>query len=71
MAGTPTPGPETQVPINHFGRMVGVLFNPKPTFQDIAGRPSWVAPIVLLALLGLGLSWVMNQRVDWESYIRQ
>jgi hypothetical protein len=63
--------PEERAPINHFGRIVGALFSPKATFQDIARRPGWAAPIVLFSLLGLGFSWVMNQRVDWESFIRQ
>ncbi len=69
MATIPTP--EAQAPINHFGRMMGALFSPKATFEDIARRPSWIAPIVLLTILGLCLSYMMNQRVDWNSFIRQ
>lgn len=71
MASSVTPAPEAQAPVNHFGRLFGVLFSPRPTFEDIARRPSWVAPIVLLSILGLGVGGVMNQRVDWESFIRQ
>ena len=71
MVTTPGLTPEEQAPINHFGRIVGALFSPQATFQDIVRRPSWIAPIVLFSLLGLGFSWVMNQRVDWESFIRQ
>jgi len=63
--------PEAQRPINHFGRMFGVLFSPRATFGEIAQRPSWLAPILLLSILGLCVSYVMNQRVDWGSYIRQ
>lgn len=71
MATSVTPVPEPQAPINHFGRMFGVLFSPRQTFEDIAHRPSWVAPILLLSILGLGVGTVMNQRVDWESFVRQ
>lgn len=71
MATGVTPAPEAQAPVNHFGRLFGVLFSPRQTFRDIARRPSWVAPIVLLSILGLGVGGVMNQRVDWESFIRQ
>ncbi len=58
-------------PVNHLGRIFGALFNPKATFAEIAARPSWVAPILLLTLIGLGVSTVLNQKMDWESYIRQ
>jgi len=77
MATIPTPSPvtprasETQAPINHIGRMAGALFSPKPTFEDIARRPSWLAPIVFLTVLSLVFCYVMNQRVDWNSFIRQ
>jgi Yip1 domain len=71
MAGTATPAPEAQASLGTFGRLTGVLFNPKPTFADIARRPSWIAPIVLLSLLGIGVGYVMNQRVDWGTFIRQ
>ncbi len=66
-----TPAPEAQAPVNHFGRMLDVLFSPKQTFEDIARRPSWLAPMALFCILGLGFAWVMNQRVDWGSFIRQ
>lgn len=73
MATIPTASsaPESQAPINHFGRVLGALFSPKPTFEDVARRPSWIAPLALLTVLGLVFSFVMNQRVDWDSFIRQ
>jgi len=63
--------PQEQVPINHVGRLIGALVSPKQTFEEIARRPSWVAPIVLLTILGLIVSFALNQRMDWGSYIRQ
>ncbi|MBI3670064.1 MAG: YIP1 family protein [Acidobacteria bacterium] len=71
MATTPAPAPEAQAPINHISRIFGVLFSPRATFEEIARRPSWIAPIVVLAILGSGVSFFLNQRVDWGSYIRQ
>jgi len=70
MASTATSAPDAQS-IGTLGRLTGVLFNPRPTFADIARRPSWIAPIVLLTLLGIGVSYVMNQRVDWSAFIHQ
>jgi hypothetical protein len=59
--------PEAQAPINGFGRLIGVFFSPKATFESIARRPSWVLPVVLMTLLGLVVGFVMNQRVNWRD----
>ncbi len=67
MATIPTPAPEAQPPINHAGRLIGALVSPKQTLEDVARRPSWVAPIVLMAILGLVVSYALNQRMDWGS----
>ena len=70
MSTTPALAPETPQasgPINHFGRIIGVFFSPNATFEDIAKRPSWVIPIVLMTVLGLGVAFVMNQKIDWRD----
>jgi hypothetical protein len=54
-------------PINHFARIIGVFFSPKATFEDIAKRPSWILPVVLMTVLGAGVAFVMNQKVDWRD----
>jgi len=70
MSTTPALAPEAPQapgPINHFGRIIGVFFSPNATFEDIAKRPSWVIPIVLMTVLGLGVAVVMNQKIDWRD----
>jgi Yip1 domain len=59
--------PQAPGPINHFGRIIGVFFSPNATFEDIAKRPSWVIPIVLMTVLGLAVAVVMNQKIDWRD----
>jgi hypothetical protein len=59
--------PEASGPINHFGRIIGVFFSPKDTFADIAKRPSWILPVILMTLLGGTVAFVMNQKVDWRD----
>jgi len=59
--------PEASGPINHFGRIIGVFFSPKETFADIAKRPSWILPVILMTVLGAGVAFVMNQKVDWRD----
>ena len=62
-----TPAPEPQEPINHFGRLIGVFFSPKETFQSIVRRPSWIAPVLVMTVLGCIVSFTMNKRVDWRE----
>ena len=72
MASIPAPVAESQASISPFGRIIGVLFLPKPTFEDIARKPSWLLPV-----LDIHDPWAspppyrMNQRVNWRDYIVQ
>jgi len=59
--------PEASGPINHFGRLIGVFFSPKSTFEDIVRRPSWILPVILMTVLGFALAFVMNQKVNWRD----
>ena len=36
--------PEAPEKVNSFGRIVGVIFSPKETFESIARRPTWLVP---------------------------
>src|SRR5260370_128922 len=70
MSTTPVIAPEAPQapgPINYFARIIGVFFSPKATFEDIAKRPSWILPVVLMTVLGAGVAFVMNQKVDWRD----
>ena len=69
MGISPTPSPEAQAPINHVGRMFGALFSPQTTFEEIAHRPSWIAPIILLTILSLSVSVLLGQKVNWEQVV--
>ena len=67
MATTPTPMPEAQASLSPVARILGVLFNPKPTFEDIARRPSWLAPMLLLFIVYLGLNIALVKHADWVA----
>lgn len=64
---TTAPAAEAQPPINHVGRLIGVFFTPKETFASIAQRPSWVLPVVVMTVLGMGVGFALNQRVNWRD----
>jgi hypothetical protein len=69
-AATPTPVPATTD--NSFSRIFGVLFAPKRTFESIVRRPTWILPLVLLALFSVAVIFVFGQRVGWRAFmIRQ
>jgi Yip1 domain len=68
---TSLPAPEAQASIGTFGRITGVFFSPKATFEDIVRKPSWAAPVMLLTLLSLLVSVAINQRVNWREFMIQ
>lgn len=70
MATLPAPVAEPQS-ISPFGRIFGVLFSPKATFEDIARKPSWLLPVILSTILGIISTVALNQRVNWREYILQ
>ena len=71
MATTPVPAAEPRAAISPLGRIVGVLFSPKATFQDIARKPSWLLPFVIMFVLGLVAAVSLNQRMNWREYVSQ
>lgn len=69
---TSVPAPETPAAaISPFGRVIGIFFSPRPTFEDIVRKPSWVLPVVLSTVLGLLVSVAINQRISWRDFINQ
>jgi len=75
--GNPTGDPnlaaegQTAPQINHLERLIGVFFSPGPTFAKIVAAPSWILPMVLLVVLSAISVTVLNQRMDWRSYVSQ
>lgn len=73
-AATPHPSAPAESPqakIGAIGRIVGVFFSPGETFEDIARAPSWIAPLIVLTLTGLLISYALARRVDWSEYTRK
>lgn len=67
----PAPDAQEKPGISPFGRIIGVFFSPKATFEDIARKPSWVLPVILLTVLSIGVSFSINQRVNWREFMAQ
>jgi hypothetical protein len=60
----PAPGGDP-AKIGAMGRVIGVFFSPKATFEDVARKPSWVVPMLILVVCSLALNIVLVNRVDW------
>ena len=72
MASPVTPSPEAAPPVGSIGRIFGAIFSPKPTFESIAQRPTWILPLVLISILSIVTIFIFSQRVGWRSFmIRQ
>jgi Yip1-like protein len=69
-AEIPTPAPAApSASDNSFSRLFGVLFSPKPTFECIVRRPTWVVPLIIYVCVGFAATTVITQRVGWRTVI--
>jgi hypothetical protein len=69
---TPEPTSDNAVaPLSEVGRITGVFMDPKKAFADIAARPRWIVPIVLVIVGYLGFMYSFTTHVGWERSIRQ
>src|SRR5262245_1644927 len=53
-----------------WGRVIGVLVAPGETFRAIAERLTWLPPLLVLALLGGVVGFVVQMRTDPEEMVR-
>jgi hypothetical protein len=56
--------------MSEAARLAGVFFSPGKAFADIARRPRWWIPVILIAILSTIYLSAFTQRVGWESVIR-
>jgi hypothetical protein len=63
------PAPGGQTTVSPFGRVIGVFFSPKGTFEDIVRKPSWLLPAILLTVFSFVVCVGINQRINWRQYI--
>ena len=70
-----TPGPPGAsggpLATSSWGRPLGVLFSPQPTFRSLAERPTWLPPLVILLVLLVAVQLLAAPRIDMESAIRE
>jgi hypothetical protein len=55
--------------MSEVGRITGVSFDPKTAFADIAARPRWYVPLILMMVAGLAFTYSFTSRIGWRGYI--
>jgi hypothetical protein len=56
--------------MGEFSRLTGVFFEPGKTFADIAERPRWLVPLLLVIVAGVAFYFLYGQHVGWERFLR-
>jgi hypothetical protein len=67
----PPPFPEPEEKLNEVQRLSGVFFSPAKAFADIARRPRWWIPVLLMGIMSTIFLNAYAKRVGWERTIRQ
>jgi hypothetical protein len=57
--------------MGEFSRLTGVFFEPGKTFADIAERPRFWVPLILMIVASLAFTITIAQRIGWDRVARQ
>jgi hypothetical protein len=73
---TPEPMPIPEPPpipedMSEFNRISGTFFSPMAAFADIARRPRWWIPMIIIGLVGTAGIIAFSQHVGWDSVVRK
>ncbi len=58
-------------PTSFAQRLIGIYFEPTRTFAEVSRNRSWLGIFIILAVLAMGMSYVLNTRIDRETRIRK
>jgi Yip1 domain len=56
--------------MGEISRLGGIFFEPAKTFEDVARRPTFLVPLLLIIVASLVFTTVYSQRVGWERVVR-
>ncbi len=63
--------PPPEQPSNSFSRIIGVLVSPSRTFAEIARKPDWVVPALVIIVIFAIAAIVTVPRLDFETMSRE
>lgn len=58
-------------PMSEVGRLTGVFLEPKKAFADIAAKPRWYVPVILMVIFALAFTVTFTNHIGWEHFMRQ
>lgn len=64
---TPLPVPEPVAPLSEPARIIDTFIAPSKTFADLRRSAQWWAPWLLLAIIGIGFIYVVDQRIGFRK----
>ncbi len=67
MPDQPAPPPS----LSEAGRLAGIFWEPKPVFQDLAGLPRFLAPLIILTVLAVVYIGSFSRVVGFERLIQR
>jgi hypothetical protein len=56
--------------MGEFSRLTGVFFEPGKAFADIAERPKWFVPLLLIVVATVAFYVVYGQHIGWQSFVQ-
>jgi Yip1 domain len=64
--------PQEPARIGWAGRLIGTLFSPGETFEDVNRKPTWLAPFIISVAITLAGSAFFEWRVkpDWDKFFQ-
>jgi len=68
---SPEPGAPEAPRESAVSRIPGVFFSPVRTFESIARRPTWLAPLILWTLASAVVTLLVVPRMDFEPAVRE
>lgn len=57
--------------MTEIGRIFGVFYEPGKVFADLAQKPRWIVPVMIMILVGIGFVYVVSTHVGWDQVVRQ
>ncbi|MEN6537124.1 MAG: YIP1 family protein [Bryobacteraceae bacterium] len=60
-----------QPEMNEISRLTGVFWEPKPVYENLAVKPRWWVPLILLTVLAICYSAAFSRIVGWDTFMRQ
>lgn len=71
MATTTVPPIDAPKSDNSITRIFGAIASPKGTFESIVRRPTWLAPLILICLVQIGVTATFTRRVGWHDFFER